>query len=233
MKLPPTITGVLLSREKRFTAHVRLDDGQIVKAHCPNTGSMRGCLFPGAPVILSVAAGKKRTLPYTWEMIQGPGGLISVHTHRANQVAGEALMGQSPFVEALAQVRAEVPLATGRCDFHGIDKQGKPIWVEVKSVSLLDDLGHYTFPDSVTDRGRRHLLDLKDRLAVGDRAACWFLLMRNDGKGFAPAAHLDPKYAQTFNEVRRAGVEIWVNHVTLSRSEMCLGPKEPLAPDNP
>jgi sugar fermentation stimulation protein A len=50
---PELTAGTLLRRYQRFVADVKLETGEIVTAHCPNTGSMQGCCEPGRTVYLS------------------------------------------------------------------------------------------------------------------------------------------------------------------------------------
>ncbi|MEM6754540.1 MAG: DNA/RNA nuclease SfsA [Cyanobacteria bacterium P01_C01_bin.38] len=69
-RYPTLIPGTLVKRYKRFFADVELDSGEIVTAHCPNTGPMKGVYIPGNPVQLSKTDNPKRKLAYTWEMIQ-------------------------------------------------------------------------------------------------------------------------------------------------------------------
>lgn len=67
MNLPPLLTGTLVKRYKRFLADIRLRDGRIITAHCPNSGSMITCAEPGWNVLLSKADNRDRKLKYTWE----------------------------------------------------------------------------------------------------------------------------------------------------------------------
>lgn len=69
-RYPTLYPGTLVKRYKRFFADVKLDSGEIVTAHCPNTGPMKGVYIPGNPVQLSKTDNPKRKLAYTWEMIQ-------------------------------------------------------------------------------------------------------------------------------------------------------------------
>ena len=65
----PLIEGVLIKRYKRFLSDVKLETGEIVNAHCANTGPMKGLLAEGAKVRLSVSLSPKRKLPFTWEQV--------------------------------------------------------------------------------------------------------------------------------------------------------------------
>ena len=64
------ISGRLIKRYKRFFADVKLDSGEVVTAHCPNTGSMMGLLTEGNIVYLSKTDNEKRKLKYTLEIIR-------------------------------------------------------------------------------------------------------------------------------------------------------------------
>jgi sugar fermentation stimulation protein A len=59
---------------------VKLKNGSIVTAHCPNSGSMKTCCEYGRPVYLSTSNNPKRKLKYTWELIKMPGSLVGVNT---------------------------------------------------------------------------------------------------------------------------------------------------------
>ena len=69
IEFDPLTEGVLIKRYKRFLADIKLETGEIVTAHCANTGPMKGLLTEGAKVRISVSHSHKRKLPFTWEQI--------------------------------------------------------------------------------------------------------------------------------------------------------------------
>ncbi|WP_445620715.1 DNA/RNA nuclease SfsA [Kushneria sp. Sum13] len=209
MKLPPLWSGVLIARYKRFLADIRLDDGRVITAHCPNTGSMRAVNVPGCRVWVSWHDNPKRRLAWTWELIELPdGAMASIHTGRANALVQEALEAGTllPF-EPPWTLQREVRTGESRLDFCLTPEEGVPVWLEVKQVTLKEAGGGY-FPDSVSTRGRRHLETLMALRAAGDRAVLVFLVAHDGIDDVQPAAHLDPAYARTFQAACEAGVEV-------------------------
>ena len=204
----PLVRGRFLGREKRFLVHVRLDDGREVTAHTNNTGSMRGCLFPDAPVWLSPARNPGRKLKWTLEQVETPGGVrVGVNTALANRLAREALEGGLlTGLPEWTEVRPEVryPSGSGRVDFL-LSGPGGPAWVEVKNVSWVEG-GRARFPDAPTERGRKHLVALMERKAAGEGAAMVFCVQRGDALSFEPADDVDPEYGRLLRRAAAAGV---------------------------
>ena len=63
------VKGKLIKRYKRFFTDVQMNK-EIVTAHCPNTGSMKGLLDKGNEVYLSKSNNPKRKLKYGLEIIK-------------------------------------------------------------------------------------------------------------------------------------------------------------------
>ncbi|MFC0336746.1 sugar fermentation stimulation protein A [Kushneria avicenniae] len=209
MKLPPLWSGVLIARYKRFLADIRLDDGRVITAHCPNTGSMRAVNMPGCRVWVSWHDNPKRRLAWTWELIELPdGAMASIHTGRANALVQEAIeSGGLLFGDRTWDLKREVRVEDSRLDFRLTSASGAVVWLEVKQVTLKE-AGRGYFPDSVSARGRRHLETLMALRAAGDRAMLVFLVAHSGIASVQPAEHLDPGYAQTFRAACDAGVEV-------------------------
>lgn len=225
MDYPELYSGVLLKRYKRFLADIRLDDGREVVAHCPNTGSMRAVNVPGSRVWLSSSTDPKRKLKWTWELIEleqpeGSMALASVHTGRANRIVEEALRGpQVPgLLAGYSRLKREAKVEGARLDFRLEDDRLGSCFVEVKQVTLREQDGHGYFPDAVSERGRRHLETLAALAAQGHRAVLLFLVAHEAISDVAPAAHLDPAYAETLLRVAKQGVEIMAFGIRVEHS---------------
>lgn len=216
MEHPSLQEGRILNRYKRFFADVELASGEQIVAHVPNTGSMKTCWEPGWRAWVSRSPNPARKLPWTLELTSpGDGHVIMVNTGHANALAGEALRAErlSAF-EGYREVIAEQKALDSRFDFLLRGHVTHPdCWVEVKNVTLSEAPPRATFPDAVSERGRKHLLDLTQLRAQGARAAMLYVVSRSDVTSFAPAAHIDPAYALALRDARRAGVEVHCHQV--------------------
>jgi len=229
MELPsPLHRGRLLRRYKRFLADVQLDDGQTVTAHCANPGSMLGLLEEGAEVWLFKSSDPRRKLQWSWELVRSEGTLVPVNTSNPNRIVAEALAeGLIPELEGYSEVRREVRYGEGsRIDFLLTDPDRADCYLEIKNVHLRRK-GRAEFPDCVTARGARHLRELARMRAVGARAIIFFLVQREDCSSFAPAADLDPVYAQELLRAASAGVELLCYDCSVSLEQVRL--RHPLA----
>ncbi len=247
MKFPdPLIRGTLIKRYKRFLADVELEDGpkagQMVTAHCANSGSMLSVNEPGAEVWLSPARNPDRKLKYTWEMIRVGRSLVGINTSLPNGLVAEAIeKGKIPELAGYGSLRREVKYGeNSRIDLLLENENGhgggganhEKCYVEVKNVTMKRDLSKDApaeFPDAVTTRGAKHLRELSAMVREGHRAVMFYLVQRQDAKSFAIAADIDPVYAEGLAAARKAGVEVLCYGCKLSKNEIRVESPLPLA----
>lgn len=201
------IRGTLVQRYKRFLADIRLDNGELVTAHCTNTGSMMGCKEPGSAVYISRSDNLNRKLAYTWEMIEIAGAWVGINTMQPNKLVPEAVeAGVIAELSGYATIRREVKVsAHTRLDLC-LEGESGNCFVEVKNVTLAVD-GTAAFPDSVSERGTKHLKELMRLKRQGHRAAVVFVIQRGDCETFRPADEIDSEYGKWLRRAVKAGVE--------------------------
>ncbi|MCL1145622.1 DNA/RNA nuclease SfsA [Shewanella sp. 10N.261.52.F9] len=212
MKFDPSFeSGVLIKRYKRFLTDITLPSGEVVTIHCPNTGSMKNCLFEGQKVWFSVSDNPKRKYSRTWELAQSDKGhIIGINTGRANALAEEAINnGIISELQGYSSLRREVKYGSenSRIDILLQDEKKPNCYIEVKSCTLLEN-GHGYFPDAVTTRGQKHLRELMEMVEQGQRAVLLFVVQHSGINSVQAAAHIDPDYALLLTEAHSKGVEI-------------------------
>jgi sugar fermentation stimulation protein A len=202
------IRGTLVQRYKRFLADVRLANGEIVTAHCTNTGSMMGCMDPGSVVYISKSANANRKLAYTWELIQANRTWVGINTMHPNRLVAEAV--RSGLIRELCgyeTIRREVKVnAHCRLDLC-LEGSTGCCFVEIKNVTLAID-GSAAFPDAVSERATKHLKELMRLRRKGHRAVIFFVIQRDDCDTFRPADEIDPQYGRWLRRAVKAGVEV-------------------------
>lgn len=209
---PPLIRGRLIQRYKRFLADVVLDDGTELTAHCPNPGAMLGLNMPGLTVWLSRSPDPKRKLSHTLELVEVDGGLVGVNTMHPNRLVAEALAADAiPELTGYSSHRREVKYGkNSRVDFL-LEADGRPpCWLEIKNCHLRRQGALAEFPDCVAARSLKHLRELEQMVAEGDRAVVLFVVQRTDCDAFAACRDLDPAFAQGLDHAAGTGVEVLV-----------------------
>ena len=228
MKLPPLIAGTLIRRYKRFLADITLDDGSVVTAHCPNSGSMTGCALPGSRVFLSRSDNSKRAYPLTWELVETEGVWIGVNTSLSNRLAHEAIEnGVVVELQGYDAIRPEVSYgANSRIDLLLSGSAGR-CFVEVKNVTLAEGQ-RALFPDAVTTRGQKHLNELMRVVREGDRGVLLFTVQRGDAESVSPADAIDPVYGRLLRQAMDSGVEALAYRAEISAAEIRLAQRLPI-----
>jgi len=228
VKLPPLIPGILVKRYKRFLADVTLEDGSMVTAHCPNSGSMKGCAIPGSRVFLSRSSNPGRTYPFTWELVESEGFWTGINTSRPNWLAREAIEnGTVAELAGYETIRAEVPYGEhSRIDLLLEGPAGR-CFVEVKNATLIEN-SRALFPDAVTTRGQKHLNELMRVVKEGDRGVIFFTVQRGDAENLSPADAIDPEYGKLLRLALANGVEALAYRADISVDEIYLTQRLPI-----
>lgn len=209
----PLVPARLVRRYKRFLADVVLEDGTETTAHVANSGAMLGLDRPGSRVFLSRATNPARKLAYDWELVEADFGagaeLVGVNTMHPNGLVAEAIrQGLVPGLTGYGRLRREVKYGVNsRVDILLEDDDRPACLVEVKNVHLMRRPGHAEFPDCVTARGAKHLVELSAEVAAGRRAVMVYLSQIASARQIALARDLDPGYGAAFDRARAAGVE--------------------------
>jgi len=207
----PLFEGRLKKRYKRFLADIELASGEIVTAHCANTGAMTGCKPDNARVWLSYSEIKTRKYPYTWELVELENqAMACINTGITNRIAREAIeQGLITELSGFDQCLSEVPDGKERSRIDFLTRHGEQnCYIEVKHVTLKLDSGEAAFPDAVTSRGQKHLRELAEQVEFGHRAVMLFIIMRTDVDLMMPAATIDPVYTDLLKQASDKGVEI-------------------------
>jgi sugar fermentation stimulation protein A len=229
MKFPvPLLRGRLVKRYKRFLADVILDTGEEVTTTCPNTGSMMGLLSPGATVWLSQSDSPTRKYKHTWELVEAVFGdhreIVGINTNHPNKLVTEAIEGgRIKELKGYGSLRREVKYGqNSRIDILLEDAKKGLCYVEIKNVHMMREAGRAEFPDSVTERGAKHLAEMSDMVASGHRAVMLYLIQMSSPASFELARDIDPKYGAAFDKARAAGVEAMAYRCRLSPEEIAV-----------
>lgn len=255
---PHCIVAAFVARRKRFSVLLQ-HQGADLWVHSNNSGSMLGLCLPDAPVLASPASNPARKLKYTQECVwlarravpelventhesgayesgahsPASGFWVGVNTSTPNRMLEAAFHARRlPFAQGYTTLVREAKRGQSRLDGLLTAPDLPPLWVECKNVTMVED-NAACFPDAASERGQKHLRELMDIVACGERAAMFYLVQRPDGECFAPADFIDPAYATLFYEALSAGVEMYPFRALVSPAGIDLGPMLPVRPQHP
>ena len=219
------IKGKFYKRYKRFFVDVRINK-EIVVAHCPNTGSMKGLLDTGNDVYLQKSENPKRKLKYGLEIIKTRKNLVGVNTHLANKIVNHGLVNN--LINELKNndvIRPEVFFNEDtRFDFL-LEKGKQKMFLEVKNVTLFRDKKTAEFPDAITSRGSKHLLALINAIKKGYKSYLIFLVQIQNMEKFKIAKDIDYEYFENYLTAKKAGVNFLAYRCKVSSKEIKIDKK--------
>ena len=216
------LQGTLKKRYKRFFVDIKYNNN-VITGHCPNTGSMMGLLDEGNKVWFSKSNSINRKLKYTLEIIEQNKKKIGINTLITNKIVQEALnFKKINILKKFTNIRAEVKFAENtRFDFF-LNNESEQCFLEVKNVTLIRNNKVAEFPDAVTSRGTKHLMELIKAKKKGYQAYILYLIQTEGCKSFKIAKDIDQEYKVAFDKAVKNGIKILCYDCKLNNEEIKL-----------
>ena len=242
------IEAKLIKRYKRFFADIEMIDEKgkkkLLTIHVPNTGSLRGVIDKESTepqsCLISLHGDSTKKLAGTLEAIQVGQTWVGVNTSTPNKVvketALESVAGKKPFLKHWGEFkfyRSEYKI-NEKSRLDGVfcldesdlgNPKSKHHYIEIKNTTLqrkIDGKLHAQFPDSVTERGKKHLQEMINLIKKGHRCELIFAVQRTDVEVFSVAHDIDPEYAKTFKKAVAAGLMITPLIIELEKKKVQL-----------
>jgi sugar fermentation stimulation protein A len=222
--------GVLFDRYKRFFADVE-HNGEKITIHVPNTGSLKSVIEkkPTQPqkCWFSLHGDESKKLKGTLEAVKSIDGVwVGVNTSNPNRIVTEAakksIESGKPFLphwtsfgfykpEYKINKESRLDGAFLKSESDLDNPKSKKHFIEIKNTTFKSMIGseaHAQFPDAVTERGQKHLIEMMKLIDEGHTCELIFAIQRNDVKYFSAAAEIDPEYAKLLSKAEKKGMII-------------------------
>lgn len=204
MRYGTVIPGRFVERPNRFVAHVETAEG-LQTVHVKNTGRCRELLIPGAVVYLERGTNPARRTAFDLIAVEKGERLINMDAQAPNKVFGEWVR-DGGFLPGIAAVRPEFSYGESRLDFCLETAQGLHL-VEVKGVTL-EEGGAARFPDAPTERGVKHIRELRRAAEAGLGATLFFVVQMENILSVAPNDETHPAFGAALREAAARGVRV-------------------------
>jgi sugar fermentation stimulation protein A len=196
-----TVRAEFLVRPNRFIVDCSMGKKKI-RAHLPNPGRMHELLLPGSSLYLVKNHSPQRKTRYTVVAVEREMRPVFLHTHLTNVVAHHLLDRQRvPGLKGYRVIKPEITMGKSRFDFL-LQRGKREMILEVKSCTLF---GKKTamFPDAVTERGKRHLIELARHAGNGYKTGILIIIHRSGLNEFLPDYHTDLAFSRTLYDLRK------------------------------
>lgn len=236
------LEGVLVQRYKRFFADIEYK-GEKFTIHVPNTGSLKSVIEKNQKhkCWFSLHGDETKKLKGTLEAVQATNGTwVGVNTSNPNKIVLEAIQdaieskkhhfahwSEYGFYKSEHKISKETRLDGVFClnEADLENSNSKKHYIEIKNTTLIGEHGGQKvalFPDSVTERGQKHIREMVELIEQGHKAELIFTVQRDDVTAFAVAKEIDPEYSKLLKQAQKKGLIISPVLVFLNQSEVLL-----------
>lgn len=195
------IRAIFISRENRFVVKAKIEN-KIFDCYLPNPGRLFELLIPFETELILVKNDSSSKIPFTVLACIKKGRFVLLHTHVTNYVVKSLIEEQKlNFFKGFTVISQEVKIEGSRFDFL-LENNRERLLLEIKTCTLFGDRVAM-FPDAITERGRRHLIELSELAKRGFKTSVLFVVMNHDVRFFLPAYHIDFAFAKSFIDVEK------------------------------
>ena len=200
------LKGTLIKRYKRFFADVKVNN-ETLTTYCPNTGSLNGLLDEGNEVLVAKVDNHKAKLKYRLEAIRSNGVFVGINTSLPNLIISNSILDKKLLKEFTGTLRREVKYGVNSKIDILLEENNHKTFIEIKSVTMSREKGIAEFPDSITSRGSKHLIELSKTVNANTSCYLIYLIQRIDIKSFRIAKDIDKEYYENSLIAKKNGVK--------------------------
>lgn len=225
MRYEQVMEARFVERLNRFVATVRIPGQEEPEnVHVKNTGRCRELLLPDARVILAVSDRPDRKTRCDLIGVYKEGlGYINMDSQAPNRMMKEWLQKEdNPLFPRITCLKPEYRFGASRMDFYLEEQDGaERVLIEAKGVTL-ERKGIGYFPDAPTERGVRHLRELKAAVAQGYRCYIAFVIQMPGVSVVLPNEETHPQFARELEAAEAAGVKVLYLGCRMSPQEVTI-----------
>ena len=207
MKYSNITKASFISRPNRFIAEVDIA-GRKETVHVKNTGRCKELLVPGCEVWLNEPGTEGRKTRYDLVAVRKSNGILfNIDSQAPNKAVKEWLVKQD-----YENVISEYSYGDSRIDFYmekiSCGQEPERFLMEVKGCTLeINGVGY--FPDAPTQRGVKHIRELRRARSEGFRAVLAFVIQMDGVREVRPNVKMHPEFGEAMEEAEATGVETW------------------------